>query len=241
VKATEKYGYIWDAQHNHIAAATPAAEHKLLTGFFDELSQSNTQHYLDEIFEICHLKFNDEPYLLCYQKELEQKFEFIKLQAAGKKIVGLNTGCGARWKTRLWPRECWEALVTLLSKQGYFPMLLGGEAEHPLNVKVSEKSGAFYPGHFSLEEFIALTSVCDLVATQVSMMMHIATALQKPMVLMNNIFNAHEFYLYHRGIIVEPATGCDCYYGTRCKRERPCMLDIAPEVVFNAIKKLNVI
>jgi heptosyltransferase-2 len=39
--------------------------------------------------------------------------------------------------------------------------------------------------------------------------------------------------------IVEPTTGCDCYYGTSCKRERPCMLDIAPEVVFDAIEKLN--
>ncbi len=235
VDAKEKYGYILDVKQNHIAAATPAAEHKLLTGFFDGLSKTNTKHYMDEIFEICHLKFEDEPYLLNYNKQLTAKFDFIKEKAKGKKIVGLNTGCGARWKTRLWPQEYWENLVRLLNQNGYFPMLLGGAAEHELNEVMSETSGAFYPGHFSLEEFIALTSMCDVVVTQVSMMMHIATALQKPMVLMNNIFNAHEFYLYNRGVIVEPTTGCDCYYGVTCTRTRPCMLDIAPEAILSAV------
>jgi heptosyltransferase-2 len=119
-------------------------------------------------------------------------------------------------------------------------MLLGGAAEHELNEAMSKTAGAFYPGHFSLEEFIALTSTCDVVVTQVSMMMHIATALQKPMALMNNIFNAHEFYLYNRGVIVQPATGCDCYYGVACKRTRPCMLDIAPETMLNAVRQLSV-
>jgi heptosyltransferase-2 len=50
------------------------------------------------------------------------------------------------------------------------------------------------------------------------MVMHIAVALQKPIALMNNIFNANEFYLYHRDVIVQPATGCDCFYGATCAR-----------------------
>ena len=239
VDAKEKYGYTWDLKRNRIAPATLAAEHKLLTGFFDGLSKTNTKHYLDEIFEICHLKFEDEPYLLNYNRQLAAKFDFIREKAKGKKIVGLNTGCGARWKTRLWSQEYWESLVQQLTKNGYFPMLLGGAAEHELNEAMSKTSGAFYPGHFSLEEFIALTSLCNVVVTQVSMMMHIATALQKPMVLMNNIFNAHEFYLYNRGVIVQPSTCCDCYYGVSCTRSRPCMLDIAPETIFAAVEQLK--
>jgi heptosyltransferase-2 len=236
VVAKEKYGYTW--RDHHIAAATPAAEHKLLTGFFDDLSKKNTKHYMDEVFEICHQKFNDEPYLLNFSKSLAERFEYVKQQAKGGKIVGLNTGCGGRWKTRLWPQEHWILLVEMLQRQGYYPVLLGGKAEHEVNAAMSEKSGAFYPGHFSLEEFIALTSCCDAVVTQVSMMMHIATALQKPMVLMNNIFNANEFYLYHRGVIVQPTTGCDCFYGATCTRTRSCMLDITPEAVHDGLRQV---
>jgi heptosyltransferase-2 len=238
VDANEKYGYTWDMQQHHIAAATPAAEHKLLTGFFDELSKKNTKHYMDEIFEICHQKFNDEPYLLSYDKHLAEEFAYVKQQAQGKKIIGLNTGCGGRWKTRLWPQEYWILLAEALQKASYYPLLLGGAAEHEANTLMAQKSGAYYAGHFTLEKFIALTSTCDAIVTQVSMMMHIATALQKPMVLMNNIFNAHEFYLYRRGVIVEPASGCDCYYGATCKRNRPCVLDIAPKTVFEGLKNV---
>ncbi len=235
VQAKEKYGYTW--QDHHIAIATPAAEHKLLTGLFDEYSKRNTKHYLEEIFDICHLTFGDEPYLLNYNKAFVEEFAYIREKAGSKKVIGLNTGCGARWKTRLWPSGYWVRLSRMLQEKGYFVMLLGGEAEDQLNREMAEESGAYYPGHFSLEKFIALSSLCDTIVTQVSMMMHIATALQKRLVLMNNIFNRHEFYMYNRGVIIEPSSGCDCYYGNTCKRERPCMLDIEPETIFEAIIK----
>jgi heptosyltransferase-2 len=71
------------------------------------------------------------------------------------------------------------------------------------------------------------------------MMMHIAIGLKKPLVLFNNIFNRHEYELYDNGVIVEPPTGCDCYYGNNCKRERHCMKDLKPKTVLNAIENLK--
>ena len=118
--------------------------------------------------------------------------------------------------------------------------MLGGEAEDENNKLLAKNSGAYYPGHYSLKEFIAITSNCDLVVTQVSMMMHIVTALRIPLVLMNNIFNRNEFYLYHNGVIVEPTNGCDCYYGSTCTRERNCMQDLSVEMILNEIKNLVV-
>jgi len=234
VEATEKYGYTW--KDHHLAAATPAAEHKLITGFFDRISKQNTKHYLTEIFDICHQPFNDEPFLINFNDKLAEKWTSLKALAGGKKIIGLNTGCGARWLTRLWPADKWEALVKQLQQQGYFPLLLGGKDEHEMNLRYAERTGAHYPGHFSLEEFIALTSNCDGIVTQVSMMMHIAIALKKPLILFNNIFNSHEFYLYGRGCIVEPHSGCDCFYGNTCSRGVSCMNDIHEDTVLEKIK-----
>ncbi|HPD65186.1 MAG TPA: glycosyltransferase family 9 protein [Bacteroidia bacterium] len=236
VKAVEKYGFL--LKDHHIAPATPAAEHKLLTGFFDSLSKKNTKSYLEEIFEICHLNFNQEECLLDVDKNLSMKWEeIIRQKAQGKKVIGLNTGCGLRWPTRLWPQEYWIKLIEMLQQDGYFPMVLGGPDEDEMNRFYSGQTGCYYPGLYSLKEFIALTNQTHLVVTAVSMMMHIATALRKPMILFVNIFNPHEFELYGRGEIVQPTTGCDCFYGQSCSRERHCMRDILPETVFSAIKK----
>jgi heptosyltransferase-2 len=76
--------------------------------------------------------------------------------------------------------------------------------------------------------------------TQVSMMMHIALGLKIPLVLFNNIFNKHEFELYDNGIILEPLSGCDCYFGNTCKREKSCMFDLPPDFVFEKIEQLLV-
>lgn len=232
--ASEKYGY--NHQNGHIVPATPAAEHKIMTGFFDELSKVNTKSYLEEIFEICHQKFNYEPYLIRRNDELQQKWKLHFSGLAGdKRIIGLNTGCGPRWNTRLWPVEYWQKLADELRKLGYFPVFLGGSLEHDKNTTMSEKAGVYYPGHFSLEEFIALTASCDVVVTQVSMMMHIATALQKELILMNNIFNAHEFELYGRGEIVQPQKACECYYGNSCVNGTSCMHDLSVDQILKAI------
>lgn len=235
VNAEQKFGFTW--KNNHIAAATPEAEHKLITGFFDNISKTNTKNYLEEIFEICQLDFQNEPYVLNYNKSLAQKWNSIKEKAKGKSIIGLNTGCGKRWQTRLWQDESWIELIRKLQKNNFFPILLGGKDENEKNTFYHQQTNAYYPGHYSLEEFIALSSNCDLIVSQVSMMMHIAIGLKVPLVLMNNIFNPHEFYLYENGTIIEPSTGCDCYYGNSCSRNKNCMQDVSVDSIFNAIVK----
>lgn len=234
VSAPEKFGYTHE--NGKLVPATPAAEHKIMTGFFDDLSKVNTKSYLEEIFEICNLEFSYEPYLIRTNDELQQKWkEYFNEIAGNKRIVGLNTGCGPRWNTRLWPIEYWQNLAKELRDLGYFPVFLGGSLEHEKNAMMSQKAGVHYPGHFSLEEFIALTASCDVVVTQVSMMMHIATALQKELILMNNIFNPHEFELYGRGEIVQPQKECVCYYGNSCVNGTSCMHDLSVEQIRTAI------
>jgi ADP-heptose:LPS heptosyltransferase len=237
VSAEKKFGYTW--KDHHIAPATSQAEHKLMTGFFDQLSISNTKSYLEEIFEICHLDFRKEEYEIHLQPDLASKWQQeLEKKSGGKKIIGLNTGCGPRWNTRLWPDESWEELASELTKEGYYPLFLGGELEHNKNERMAKNSNSLYFGHFSLEEFIAITNACDIIVTQVSMMMHIATALKKKMVLCNTIFNKHEFELYGRGIIVEPPSPCVCYFGNTCSQGKSCMNDILPQDFLAAIQTL---
>jgi ADP-heptose:LPS heptosyltransferase len=238
VDAKDKFGFIW--RDGHIDIATYKAEHKLITGLFDNISKNNTKNYLEEIFEICHFEFNKEEYMINLNEELSNQWkEKFKILANGKTIIGLNTGCGLRWKTRLWPKDYWVELIKDLEKQGYFCLLMGGPDEDETNRYYQSKTRATYLGTFSLEEFIAITNNTDIIVTPVSMMMHIALALKKQLMLFHNIFNVHEFELYGRGVIIEPTSGCDCYFGNSCSREKRCMNDISVQDVLSNIVGLN--
>jgi ADP-heptose:LPS heptosyltransferase len=210
-----------------------AARVKFLTGLFDDVNQECTLSYPQEIFAICGYEFQGEPYLLDRPSTV-QEFELPE----GRSTVGLNTGCGGRWTSRLWPEKCWAELATSLRKAGYAVVLLGGPQEDAKNRRLAQVSGACYPGHFDLQTFIGLMDRCDLVVSAVTMAMHIALGLQKKLVLFNNIFNPAEFELYGRGCILAPRQECTCFFQPRCRNESFCMETLDPDTVLTAVSDL---
>jgi heptosyltransferase-2 len=165
---------------------------------------------------MCGFPFKGERYILDRPGTTDKSWKINKR----KKVVGLNTGCGGRWTSRLWADKNWIALARALKKNGHEVVLLGGEQEHEKNKKLARASGAKYFGHYPLQQFIALVDQCDLVVTGVTMAMHITIGLGKKIVLFNNIFNKHEFELYGLGTILEPDKPCLCYYQPTCTNTR---------------------
>ncbi len=229
ISAEYKFGFaLFDGKPGPV---NKLAEHKFLTGIFDDINQFNTNSYLEEIFGICGWKFDGEEYILEYDETRKWN-----IPNKNKQIVGLNTGCGQRWISRLWRDEYWVELINLVKEQGLFPMLLGGNSENKKNKMLSALTGAYYPGHFGLREFISLVNCCDIVVTVVTMTLHIAVGLKKNVILMNNIFNRYEFELYGRGEIVEPDRKCTCFYSPECRNEEyNCMDYLTPEKVMEAL------
>ena len=230
IEASVKRGFI--LRNGTCAPVDEFARHKFLTGIFDDLNKINTKHYVQEIFEICGFLWEGEEYIL----ELEGAHEFGLDRS--RPIIGLNTGCGGRWTSRLWPDAHWIALATELIGRGFTPLFLGGEQEHEKNLALAERSGGTYIGHFPLKTFIALMNECDAIVSAVTMAMHIAIALRKPLLLFNNIFNPHEFELYGRGEIVGPSKPCTCFFRPSCvNQEYRCMEHIEPERVVAAVAR----
>jgi ADP-heptose:LPS heptosyltransferase len=210
------------------------AEHKYFTGVFDEVSQKNTKNYMEEIFEICDFQFNKEEYILPgYDKETKYDIDFEKT------VVGLNTGCGGRWTSRLWPENYWLELIQKLKKGNYEVVILGGPEEHEKNTRMASTTNTKYFGVKPLKTFIGLMDQCDIIVSAVTMGMHLAIGLQKKLVLLNNIFNRYEFELYGRGEIIEPSKPCTCYFTPKCKNEKyKCIEHIKPERVYDSVKNL---
>jgi ADP-heptose:LPS heptosyltransferase len=211
------------------------AVNKYFTGIFDDLSLKNTKSYPEEIFEICGFKYSGEKYILSNFSEYKTEWEIDH----NKKVIGLNTGCGGRWPSRLWADKNWISLAEELIRKNDEVIFLGGEQEHIKNKDFSIASGGKYPGHFHLEKFINLVDQCDLVVTGVTMAMHITIGLGKKIVLFNNIFNSSEFELFGLGEIVEPDRKCKCFYSPICiNTEYNCMDYISVDRVLDTIEKL---
>lgn len=233
LKAKKKFGYTIKDGHCH--PINEFAEHKYLTGIFDNLSKENKKSYPEEIFEICGYRFNKEKYILELEEAHNAKWDLD----FGKKVIGLNTGCGDRWTSRLWSDDNWINLIHRLTDSGFEVILLGGPQEDLKNRLYAENTKAKYFGHFPLKTFLNLVNKCELIITQVTMTMHIAIGLNKKLVLMNNIFNPNEYELYGNGGIVQPRKECKCYFSPKCvNTEYNCMDYLLPEDVFNLTVKL---
>lgn len=233
ISAKTKYGFY--LKDGLCYPLSPSAQHKYLTGIFDVVSKTNVKSYLQEIFEICGYEYKGEEYILELEDIFDQTFNIDK----SKKIVGLNTGCGSRWSSRLWSDNHWVKLIELLLKNNYEVVLLGGKDEDLKNRNFAEITNAKYFGYFPIKTFLHLVNKCNLIVTQVTMALHIAIGLKKKVVLMNNIFNPNEFELFGRGIIVQPRKECICYFSPQCINPKyNCMDFLYPEDVFNSVNKL---
>lgn len=232
VEAREKLGFI--LKDGAIQPVNEWAWHKFETGLFDDVSKANTKNYCTEIFEICGMDYRGEPYLLDNHADKGYVWELDR----SKPIIGLNTGCGDRWTTRLWSIEKWVELARQLIQSGYHPLLLGGAQEHERNLAIAAASGATYTGHHPLPKFINLIDQCDAVVTQVTMGMHLTLGLQKKIVLINNIFNPHEFDLFGKGVIIQPPKVCKCFYRGSCVDGTSCMETLESGAVFTAVERV---
>lgn len=229
ISSKKKIGYT--IKDGYCYPAGKSAEHKYLTGIFDNISKENKQNYMEEIFDICGYKFNGEKYILERNKEFDKDWSLN----FNKKVIGLNTGAGERWTSRLWKDESWIKLITKLKSENYEVILLGGPSEHEKNTLLNEVTGAKYFGVFDLKTFINLADKCDVIVTQVTMSMHIAIALGKKLVLMNNIFNPNEFELYGNGEIIHPRKECKCFFQPKCiNKEYECMDFMMPDDIYDA-------
>lgn len=231
IQAGERYGFV--LRGGLPAPANHLAEPKYRTGVFDDVNKANTVSYPEEITLMCNLPYTRQDYMMDAPGPSP-----VSLPEGSGAVIGLNTGCGDRWIAREWPLEYWVQLITALQERGYRVVLLGGPSEHSRNVMLGEQTGATYQGTHSLRNFIAVMNTCDVVVTAVTMAMHIAIGLKKRLVLMNNIFNKHEFELYDRGVLIEPDKACTCFFQHDCTNPSyRCMDHLQPSTVLTAVEE----
>ncbi|MBI9032452.1 glycosyltransferase family 9 protein [bacterium] len=230
LQTTHLKGYTMD-EWGHCQAVDKDACHKWQIGLWDDLYKENPNSYSQEIVELCGFTYNKDEYIInppnpTYRYGID----------ATMKIVGLNPGSSKDYATKLWGEDNWIQLCKALNKSGFTPVIFGNEYDNEMNMRISSRGRALYFGVKPIKELVSLINCCELVVTNVTMAMHIAIALKKKVVILNNIYNKNEFELYGLGTILEPDKPCKCCYLNSC--DEPCLETIPVENVYNEITDL---
>jgi heptosyltransferase-2 len=102
---------------------------------------------------------------------------------ANRKRVAIAPGAGLAEKA--WPMECFRELVERLTMSGENQVVvLGGPADRELGDRVSTDRTLSLAGVQSLRQMLATTAAADIVVCNSSLMLHAASAFDKPSVVL---------------------------------------------------------
>ena len=152
---------------------------------------------------------------------------------------------GAKWATKGWPKGKWADLLGVtLKDEGVFPVMIGGVDERGLCADILAEggiAGVNAAGEGSILQSAALIGACEALVTGDSAPLHIACAVDTPVVA---IFGptVRGFGFYPLGVddrVVETELDCrpcSLHGDDSCpKGHFKCMESISPERVFDAL------
>ncbi len=244
VKADKKYGFGLDEQ-GKIYPFNKEAEYCFILGLDDELKfYKNKKTYQEMIFELAGLKYRNERYeLKLCQGELDSAEQFFKRNGLKPKdtVIGVNTGAGKVFANKhLKPEKTVELIKLLAEKIGAKVLLLGGPLEKRLNEYILRMTKGYRIINGgcdnSLECFSALVNKCSVVITADTLALHIAIALNKPVVALFGPTCPQEIGLYGRGKKIVTDSDCAPCYKNKCDKPSTCMDKIKAEKIVSAVK-----
>ena len=240
--AKTKIGFVLN-EKGFVESTSEDANVWLEMSAFDNLKRANDKSYQQLMYNI--LEFSDS----IYQPQLFVSNEIIKemsskLSQSGLKkelkTIGLNVGIGPKWPSKGWSEKNWEQLIKDLGSQNYNLLLLGGpeETERIQNFKSRFPFLIDTGTKNSVMEFAAIVNECDVVITCDTFALHIATAMNKKLIVLVGPTSAAELYLYEKGVKLIPSFECKCYYKKYCSEEISCMESISSDSVLQEIEKI---
>ncbi len=158
-------------------------------------------------------------------------------------VVGMAPG--ARWKTKMWPKEYYKTLANMLTDKGFEVYLFGSKEEVEIAefIKSNNKMVHSFVGKLSLKETAQKMAECSCFVSNDSGLMHLAVAIDLPVVaIFGPTVKGFGFYPRGRSLVLESDTKCrPCsLHGTnKCKRgDLLCLYSIKPEAVFKSVMAL---
>ena len=171
------------------------------------------------------------------------------IRVENKKLIVIHAA--ARWKFKGLPHATWAALIDALHQRGYTVVLSGGAFDLDFNQALIElcQTAPTLTQDFDLGKTAALLQQADLLVSIDSMALHMASALQTPVVALFGPTNEKiwaPWQVPHRvvafGAVDSPSFACrPCGLdGCAGSKVSQCLVAITPTQIFVAIDELLV-
>jgi heptosyltransferase-2 len=210
-----------------------------LMGVNDIVKKENQKTYHTIIHEICGLEnVNSCPILHISEKNQQRATAIKTIKGIGKykDFVLINLGGGNRWQLKKWTAEGYAGLINKLSEnQNRAIGVIGGEQEKKFYDEVTDKLNGSeniieLGCNNSTEDFISLIYLSSKVFTSDSLALHIATALEKFVVVIVGPTSFTELDVFGKGeIIYSDKVDCLVCYLSKCDKKINCMNTISIE------------
>ena len=142
---------------------------------------------------------------------------------------------GARWKTKIWPAESFGKVASMLPLKS---VVIGATSDKAIADSVVLHSGEkarSLAGQTSLRQLIEIMRTAEVVITNDSGPMHIAVALNIPVIAIFGPTSPVRTGPFGKGhVILQSQTECVPCFKRSC-REIRCMNEITPEAVYQAV------
>jgi len=238
VRAKKKLGFA-STTGGALSVYNPESIYALRLGLSDELKfRVNQKTYPEIVFEMIGLDHHGEEYEIGLS-ETARQYGGNFVESAGfdrsRMVAGINTGCGHVFQTKQWTLEGFAGLIDALRERGDCQIvLLGGPREVEFNRQLMEMAGngVIDAGcDSSIDEFMGLVDLCDLVVTADTMAMHIAIGLRKQVVAIFGPTCDEEVDLFGRGEIIDTDFECSPCYLKTCDKNPTCMMALESSAV----------
>lgn len=216
----------------------------------DKFEHNKELHEVDKLMSLLvkDLNFEDKSIeIFPGEAEVEKVNEIFKENNLNDKKI-ITIAAGSKWKTKMWPTENFNKVIEKLSSNDkYRIILIGAKDELNLGIKETDKTVNLI-NKTSLLELAEVLKRSDIVLTNDSSPIHIASAFEKPYIMA--IFGATVkelgFYPWSKNSEIIENTGlycrpCGLHGGNKCPEGHfRCMLEIKPDYVYDKINaKLN--
>lgn len=244
-KGDQKFGFASN-KRGHVVCCNEAAKLWFEMGTNDAVKVANRRTYQDIMADICEIpKPLGRPlfFLSEDEKKLSEQFMADHRLKLGMPLIGVNSGAGARWRTKQWTLQGYVELIRRIDRK--IPesrvLLFGGPQERERNneiIRVAGNNVIDTGWDNSLRLFATKMAFCTALVTGDTLALHIALALEKPVVVLFGPTSAAEIDLYGKGRKLCSTLDCLCCYKTECKHTPNCMETITVQQVFSALKEI---
>lgn len=160
------------------------------------------------------------------------------LGAQGKKVIGIHSSA-AYGTAKCWPPERFRALAERLVNLGYFVVFVGDNKAAPeVHEIIRDLPVTSLAGKTTLRELMALIACCDLFISNDSGPMHVAAALDVPVIALFGSTDPVKTGPYGCGFVISEKVSCGPCFQRNCPLDFRCMQRIEVDDVLFHVKRL---